>query len=145
MIYWVKCFGKIQIDNVDSVPSSSHRVTVSSADRRLVTVDWRGRKPCCFVVSSESWGKWDSSFSLRIVSRILQTTDVRLTGLNCLGFVVRGLFTTGVTIARDQASGTWAVWIERLAIPHLYCSTTCGTRYPSRQFLTCHWSGWTNI
>ncbi len=32
-----------------------HRVTVSSVDKRFVVVDRRGRKPCCFVVSSESW------------------------------------------------------------------------------------------
>ncbi len=51
---------------------------------------------------------------MRIVSRILQTTDVM--GLNCLGSVVRGLFATGVTIARRQSSGTWAVWTERLNI-----------------------------
>ncbi len=86
-------------------PSSSHPVTVSSADRSLVKVDQRGRKPCCLVVSSESWDKLDSSFSLRIVSGILQTTDVRLMGLNCLGSVVRGLFATGLTIARHQSQG----------------------------------------
>ncbi len=44
------------------------------------------------VVSSESWDERDSSFSLRIVSRILQTTDVSLMGLNRLGSVVRGFF-----------------------------------------------------
>ncbi len=32
------------------------------------------------------------------------------------GSVVRGLFATGVTIARRQSSGTWAVWNERLNI-----------------------------
>ncbi len=37
-------------------------------------------------------------------------------GLNCLGSVVRGLFATGVTIARRQSSETWAVWSERLNI-----------------------------
>ncbi len=41
---------------------------------------------------------------------------MRLTGLNCLGSVVRGIFATGVTIARRQSSGTWAVWNERLNI-----------------------------
>ncbi len=46
----------------------------------------------------------------------MQTTDVRLMGLNCLGSVVRGLFATGVTIARRQSSGTLAVWSERLNI-----------------------------
>ncbi len=99
-------------------PSSSNRVTVSSAHRRLVTVDRRGRKPCCFVVSSDNWDKWDSSFSLRITSRILQTTDVRLMGLSCLGSVVGGggLFATGVTITGRQSSGAWAVWSERLNI-----------------------------
>ncbi len=44
-------------------PSSTHRVTVSSAGRRFVTFDRRGRKPCCPVVSSDNWDKWDSSFS----------------------------------------------------------------------------------
>ncbi len=93
-------------------PSSSHRVTVSSADRRLVKVDGLGRKPCCLVVSSENLDKRDSSFSLRIISRILQMTDVRLMGLNCLGSVVRGLFATGVTIARRYSSGIWAVDLD---------------------------------
>ncbi len=32
------------------------------------------------------------------------------------GSVVRGLFATGVTIARRQSSGTWAIWSERLNI-----------------------------
>ncbi len=51
-----------------------------------------------------------------IVSRILIATDVRLIGLNCLGSVMRGLFATGITIARRLSSGTWAVWSERLNI-----------------------------
>ncbi len=97
-------------------PSSSHRETVSLADRRFVTVDRRGRKPCCLVISSESWDRGDSSFSLRIVLRILQTTDLRLKGLKVHESVVRGLFTTGVTIVLRQSSGTWTVWIERLNI-----------------------------
>ncbi len=101
MICYVKYFGEIQVDNFDCVPFIK-----PSADRRLVKVDRRVRKPCCFVVSSDNWDKWDNSFSLRIISRILQTTDVRLRGLNCLGSVVRGLFATGVTIARRQSSGT---------------------------------------
>ncbi len=54
-----------------------------------------------------------SGSSLRIVSRILQTTDVRLVGLNYLGSVVRGVFATGLTVARCQSSGTWAVWNDR--------------------------------
>ncbi len=87
MIYWAKCFGEIQ---VDCVPSSSHRLTVSTADKRFVTVDRRGRKPCCLAIRIEIWDTWDSNFSLRIVSRILQTTNVRLVCLNCLGSVVRG-------------------------------------------------------
>ncbi len=37
-------------------------------------------------------------------------------GSELLGSVVRGLFATGVTIARRQSSGTWAVWSERLNI-----------------------------
>ncbi len=54
-----------------------------------------------------------SGSSLRIVSRILRTTGVRLVGLNYLGSVVRGVFATGFTVARRQSSGTWAVWNDR--------------------------------
>ncbi len=32
------------------------------------------------------------------------------------GSVVRGVFATGVTIARHQSSGTWAIWSEILNI-----------------------------
>ncbi len=37
-------------------------------------------------------------------------------GPEFLGPFVRGLFATGVTIARRQSSGTWIFWSERLNI-----------------------------
>ncbi len=44
----------------------------------------------------------------------LQTTDVRLMGLNGFESAVRGVFATGVTMAWRQSSGIWEVWRERL-------------------------------
>ncbi len=45
--------------------------------------------PCCPGISS---------FSLRIISRILQTTDVRLVGLICLGSVAQGVLRLGLLL-----------------------------------------------
>ncbi len=39
--------------------------------------------------------KWATIFSLRIASSTLQTTDVRLMGLNRFEYAVRGAFATG--------------------------------------------------
>ncbi len=68
-----------------ALPSSSHFVINSSATRRLVRVERRGRKPCCRDVNNENWDKWARIFSLRIASSTLQTTDARLMGLNRFG------------------------------------------------------------
>ncbi len=54
-----------------------------------------GRNPSCLIVIKESSDKVQNSFSLRVVSRILQTTDVRLMGTNCLVFVVLCTFARG--------------------------------------------------
>ncbi len=82
--------------------------------RRLVRVERRGRKPCCRDANNEKWDKWASIFSLRIASSTLQTTDVRLMGINRFGSAVRDAFATGVTMALRQSSGIWEVWREML-------------------------------
>ncbi len=43
------------------------------------------RRLSCHDVNNENWDKWASTFSLRIASSTLQTTDVRLMGLNRFG------------------------------------------------------------
>ncbi len=92
--------------------SSSHRAIICSADKRFVTVDQRERTSCCLVDSSESWDKRDSSFSLRIVSRILQTTDVRLMGLNGLGFVVWGVLRLELPLRGANLQGPWQFGVK---------------------------------
>ncbi len=76
-------------------PSSSHRVIVSSAERRfcIQSIDEEGGYLALLTI-----GKFGTSktTALMIVSRISQTTDVRLVGMNCLGYVVRGLLFTNV-------------------------------------------------
>ncbi len=82
----------------------------SSAARRLVRVERRGRKPCYREFNMETLDMWASIFSLGMASSTLQTTDVRLMGLNRFGSAVRGVFATGVTMAWRQSSGIWEVW-----------------------------------
>ncbi len=95
-------------------PSSNHRVTISSANSLLWSTDEGGSH--VGLLSVAKVGITDTAVFLRVASKILQSTDVRLMGLNCLGSVVRVVFATGVTIARRQSSGTWAVLSERLNI-----------------------------
>ncbi len=72
----------------------------------IVRVDRRGRKPCYREFSNEYWDNWASIFSLRIASSTLQTTSVRLMGLNGFESVVWLIaFVTGVTMAWRQSSG----------------------------------------
>ncbi len=97
---WVQWFGEIQVDNVNCIQFGKPPVTVSSADIKSISVNQRGRKLCCPVAKRESLTKRDSSFSLRIVATTLQTADVRLMGLNCLGSVVQVVATLCVCLLK---------------------------------------------
>ncbi len=70
----------------------------------------------CAVATSivKFFDKRASIFSLRIASSTLQTTDVRLMGLNRFGSAVRGAFATGVTMAWRRLSGIREFRRERL-------------------------------
>ncbi len=109
-----KALEKSRLIRSNALPSSSHFVINSSAERRLVRVEHWGRKPCCREVNNENWDRWASIFSLRIASSTLQTTGVRLMDLNRFGSAARGAFATGAMIAWRQSSGTLEVWRERL-------------------------------
>ncbi len=73
-------------------PSSSRPVTVSSVDKRFVTVDRQGRKPCCLVIISESWDK--QLFFEDFVNDGRTADGSDLPWVCCAGG-----FATGVTIA----------------------------------------------
>ncbi len=99
-----KAFEKSRWIRSTALPLSSQFVINSSATRRLVRVERRGRKPCYRDVNNENWEKWSSTFSLRRASSTFQTTDVRLMGMNRFGSAVRGVFAIGVTMAWPSKS-----------------------------------------
>ncbi len=73
-----------------------------------------GGEPSYYDVKNENWHKWPNLFSLRKASSTLQTTDVRLVGLNRFESAVWGAFATGVTMAWHESSGVWEVWRDRI-------------------------------
>ncbi len=82
-------------------PSSSHQVIVSSTDRRFVTIDRRGRKPCCLVAVAKVAINGSADF---LENRL--KTDLRLMGLNCLGSVVWGILQLGLLLRGTNLQGS---------------------------------------